>query len=256
MPETLPATYVTLDAGIYDPTCEKAYQQIMGGDDMKVVTEKLVCHIKLANTAISKKQNQIYNAVENNIATWDNVGNTKDSKKSFDTSSDFSSATDNQIKTAAAIKSYVTNIVPQNINDALATRFYMYIKSISVPTLTASILNIGSGTATIFGGLSISSNKITLSTPQIAKRFLLDITLNITLSIALTNVIFTITGTNCIVITQPRTITLLSTQDIRLTAIITIPASVSTASQFWVAVSGTNITGSINNQSSLTLTEI
>lgn len=55
------------------------------------------------------KQDKVTTAVENNIATWDNKGNTKDSGKSFTTSIDTTTPSDEKIPTEKAITTAISN---------------------------------------------------------------------------------------------------------------------------------------------------
>ena len=67
---------------------------------------------KAVRTELDTKQDKVTAAVENNIATWDNAGNTKDSGKAFVTSIDASTtADDNSIPTEKAVATFVENSI-------------------------------------------------------------------------------------------------------------------------------------------------
>ena len=67
--------------------------------DTAIATEKAV------RTELDDKQDKVSAAVENNIATWDDAGNTKDSGKAFATSvAAAGSASNNNIPTEAAVR--------------------------------------------------------------------------------------------------------------------------------------------------------
>ena len=55
------------------------------------------------------KQDKVTTAIENNIATWDNKGNTKDSGKSFTTSIDTTTPSDEKIPTEKAVTTAISN---------------------------------------------------------------------------------------------------------------------------------------------------
>ncbi len=74
--------------------------------DTKLPSEKAV------RTELDKKQDKVSTAVENNIASWDAAGNTKDSGKSFSTSVRAStSASDSVIATEKAVATFVENSI-------------------------------------------------------------------------------------------------------------------------------------------------
>ena len=67
---------------------------------------------KAVRTELDLKQDKVAAAVENNLATWDDAGNTKDSGKAFITSvTDSTTNTDNQIPTAKAVATFVENSI-------------------------------------------------------------------------------------------------------------------------------------------------
>jgi|CXWL01.1.fsa_nt_gi hypothetical protein len=57
------------------------------------------------------KQNLVLSPVDNDIATVDNLGQTKDSGKSFDTDTTFAANSDNKIPTQKAVKTFVETLV-------------------------------------------------------------------------------------------------------------------------------------------------
>ena len=74
--------------------------------DTKLPSEKAV------RTELDTKQDKVTTAVENNIATWDDAGNTKDSGKAFSTSVRAStSASDDVIATEKAVATFVENSI-------------------------------------------------------------------------------------------------------------------------------------------------
>ena len=74
-------------------------------------TDTSLASEKAVRTELDTKQDKVTTAVENNVATWNASGNTKDSGKAFVTnigpSSGVGAATDNQIPTALATRSAV-----------------------------------------------------------------------------------------------------------------------------------------------------
>lgn len=74
-------------------------------------TDTSLASEKAVRTELDTKQDKVTTAVENNVATWNASGNTKDSGKAFVTSigpsSGAGAATDNQIPTALATRSAV-----------------------------------------------------------------------------------------------------------------------------------------------------
>lgn len=75
------------------------------GTDTSLPTEQAV---REALTALDNKtQDKVTTAVENNIATWDAAGNTKDSGKKFVTSVALTSASNNNVPTEAAVRTAI-----------------------------------------------------------------------------------------------------------------------------------------------------
>lgn len=98
--------------------------------DALTATDTSLASEKAIRTELDTKQDKVTTAVENNLATWNASGNTKDSGKAFVTSigpsSGTGAATDNQIPTALATRSAVDTAISNSKT------------TISCPTLTAS----------------------------------------------------------------------------------------------------------------------
>lgn len=80
------------------------------GTDTSLPTEQAVR--EALTTLDNKTQDKVTTAVENNIATWDASGNTKDSGKAFTTTvAATGSTSDNKIPTETATRSAITNAI-------------------------------------------------------------------------------------------------------------------------------------------------
>lgn len=91
---------------------QTAVRAVASASDDALVSEKAVStSFAAVDTALGSKQDKVTSAVENNLATWDNAGNTKDSGKAFVTnigpSTGTGAATDNDIPTALAVRAAV-----------------------------------------------------------------------------------------------------------------------------------------------------
>ena len=75
-------------------------------------TDTELATAKAIRTQLDTKQDKVTTATENNIATWNASGNTKDSNKSFTTTvAATGSTSDNKIPTESAVRTAITNAV-------------------------------------------------------------------------------------------------------------------------------------------------
>lgn len=76
-------------------------------------TDTELATAKAVRTELDDKQDKVSTATENNIATWNTSGNTKDSGKTFTTTiAATGSTSDNKIPTESAVRTAITNAVP------------------------------------------------------------------------------------------------------------------------------------------------